>query len=466
MTQQFDYDVFVIGAGPGGYVAALRAAKLGLKTGLAEKNRLGGVCLNVGCIPSKSLISQAEIFRNYIEAEYMGVPVELYKFDYSKVFKKSRAVVDRLIKGIGFLLKSNNIDVYETQASLADKNTVILKGENETKVTAKNIILATGSSPREIEKFQFDEDKILSSTGALMLDKLPKRIAILGAGAIGIEFAYIMNSFGVEVYLIELLDRIAPLEDEEISKALHNSFTRKGIKIHASHKALSCKTLNNGALSLDLENTNGRKNIVVDKILVAVGRKPNTEGIGLENTGIDIEKGFVKAGDYYKTNIDSIYAIGDIVRTPQLAHVASKEAEIAVNHIAGQGNEKFVDETLVPSAIYSEPQVASFGRTEQYLIDNKIDYEKIKVSYRGLGKAVAVGKTDGFIKILHDKNKKTILGAHIIGAEATELIHEILLGASAGLKPEVIADTIHAHPTFSELIMESMKSIDGSAVHS
>jgi len=465
VPQKFDYDVFVIGAGPGGYVAAVKAAKSGFKTGLAEKNSLGGVCLNVGCIPSKSLISQADIYSNCIDAKYMGVTADFSQFDYSKVFKKSRSVVNRLTKGVGFLLKSNGVEVFEAEAGLYDNHTIVLKGEDKKTVTAKNIILATGSSPREIENFQFDEDKIISSTGALMLEKLPKRIAILGAGAIGIEFAYIMNSFGVEVHLIELLDRIVPLEDGEISKTLHNSFTRKGIKISTSHKADSYSTLNTGAVSLNLKNKDGSKNIVVDKILVAVGRKPNIDRIGLETIGIHTEKGFIKVGDYYKTNVDSVYAIGDIVRTPQLAHVASKEAEIAVNHITGVETEKFIDDRTIPSAVYSEPQVASFGRTEEYLIDNNIAYDKTQVSYRGLGKAVAVGKTDGFVKILYDKKDKSILGAHIIGAEATELIHELLLSASAGISSSMVADTVHAHPTFSELIMETMKTIDGSGGH-
>ncbi|MCD6460636.1 dihydrolipoyl dehydrogenase [bacterium] len=465
MVNKFDYDVFIIGAGPGGYVAALRATKLGLKTGLAEKNRLGGVCLNEGCIPSKSLISQANIYKNCLDAKYMGITADFTSFDYSKVFKKSRLAVDRLSKGIGFLLKNNKIDVFDGKAELVGENTVLLKNGKDKKITAKNIILATGSSPREIKNFIFDEDKILSSTGTLMMDKLPTRIGILGSGAIGIEFAHIMNSFGVEVHLIELLGRILPLEDEDVSKTLHNSFTRRGIKIYLSHKAYSFEILKNKAVSLNLESNGIRKNIVVDKLLAAVGRKPNIDAIGLEKVGVETEKGFVKVGDYYTTNVKSIYAIGDIVNTAQLAHTASKEAEIAVNHIAGIKTEKFIDEKTIPSTVYCEPQVASFGRTQQYLRENKISYEKSQINYRGLGKAVAAGKTDGFVKVLYNKKSKKILGVHIIGAEATELIHELLICVSGEISTGILADTVFAHPTFSEIIIETMKNIEGAAVH-
>ncbi|GAB6189887.1 dihydrolipoyl dehydrogenase [Marinitoga arctica] len=453
-----NYDLIVLGSGPGGYVAAIRAAQLRLKTAIIEKDKVGGVCLNIGCIPSKSLIHQAETFSRIKELEYMGIKINLDNFDYEKVFEKSRKAAETLSKGVQFLLKKNNIDLIQGFGELISMNEIKV---NEKVYTAKNILLATGSRPKSIPGFEIDEDRILSSNGALMLKKLPKSIAIIGSGVIGVEFGYIMNSFGVEVHIIEILDRILPTEDLEIAQHLAKIYKKRGIKIYTSTKSKIIEKTDN-SLKIEL---NEKDIIEVEKILVAIGRTPNTENIGLEKVGIELEKGFIKVGDYYKTTVDNIYAIGDIVKTPQLAHVASKEGEIVVEHIAGHATEKFVDIYKIPSAIYSEPQIASFGYTEEKLKEKNINYNKFSFPYRGVGKSVAIEKSDGFIKILTDKKTNEILGAHLIGAEATELIHEVLLAKNSELLPEDISKMIHAHPTLSEGIMEAFRGIEGWAIH-
>ncbi|KAF2956992.1 dihydrolipoyl dehydrogenase [Marinitoga sp. 38H-ov] len=453
-----NYDLIVLGSGPGGYVAAIRASQLGLKTAIIEKEKVGGVCLNIGCIPSKALIHQAEIFSSIKELENMGIKVDKSEFDYKKVFEKSRKAADKLSKGVQFLLKKNKIDLIEGFGELVSKNEIKV---NDKIYTAKNIILATGSKPKSIPGFDIDENQILSSNGALMMEKLPKSIAIIGSGVIGIEFGYIMNTFGVEVHIIEIMDRILPTEDLEITEFLEKVYKKRNIKIYKSTKS---KILEKTENSIKLE-LNEKDIIKVEKVLVAVGRSPNTENIGLDKIGIELENGFVKVGDYYATNIDNIYAIGDIVKTPQLAHVASKEGEIVVEHIAGLETEKFIDLNKIPSAIYSEPQIASFGLTEEKLKELKIEYNKFSFPYRGVGKSVAIEKSDGFVKILTDKLTNEILGAHIIGAEATELIHEVLLAKNTELLPEDIAKMIHAHPTLSEGIMEAFRGIEGWAIH-
>ncbi|NUU99717.1 dihydrolipoamide dehydrogenase [Marinitoga sp. 1154] len=456
------YDLIILGSGPGGYVAAIRAAQFGLKTAIIEKDKVGGVCLNIGCIPSKSLIHQAETFSRIKELEYMGIKVNKSEFNYKKIFEKSRKAADTLSKGVQYLLKKNKIDLISGEGKLLNKNEIIVNDKDI--YTSKFILLATGSKPKSIPGFEIDEVQILSSNGALMLENLPKSIAIIGSGVIGIEFGYIMNSFGVEVHIIEILDRILPTEDLEIAEFLEKVYKKRNIKIHKSTKSRIIEKTKN-KITLELERKD-RKNIInVEKILIAVGREPNTKNIGLEKNGIETEKGFVKVREYYKTNADNIYAIGDIVKTPQLAHVASKEGEIVVEHIAGHSTEKFVDIHKIPSAIYSEPQIASLGYTEELLREKNIQYNKFSFPYRGVGKSVAIEKSEGFIKILTDKETNEILGAHIIGAEATELIHEVLLAKNSELLPEDISKMIHAHPTLSEGIMEAFRGIEGWAIH-
>ena len=459
----FDFDVVVIGSGPGGYVAAIRAAQLKQKVAIVEKDKLGGVCLNIGCIPSKALIHQAEIYRSISSLENMGVKVDVSNFDYEKVYAASRKAADSLSKGVGYLLKKNGVTVFNGTGSIETNHEVLI--DKDKKVSAKAIILATGSHPREIPGFEFDENIVLSSTGGLLLQKLPEKILILGAGAIGVEFAHIMNSFGVEVHLVEMMDRILPLEEKDCSDLLRRSFLKRGIKIYTSTKAVSL-TKNSDSAEVILEDAEKQQqSIRVNKVLSVVGRVPNTVGIGLENAGVLTEKGFVVTGDYCQTNIPGVYAIGDIVPTPLLAHVASKEGEIAAEHIAGVPTSKRIDLAAIPSAVYCEPQIASIGLTELQVQQKNIPYKAVSFPYKGVGKAVATGKSDGFVKIIYNSDAHEILGAHIAGAEATELIHELLLAKKSELLPEDIATMIHAHPTLSEGVMEAARAVEGWAIH-
>jgi len=460
---KYDYDVLVVGAGPGGYVAAIRASQLGLKAGIVEKNKPGGVCLNIGCIPSKSLIHQAEIFHGIRDLESMGVKVDKKGFDYARVFKKTRRAADTLSRGVEFLLKKNEIDLIKGTAVLVGPHEVKVDGEKT--VTGENIILATGSRPRPVPGFDFEDERILSSDDALMLERLPKSAVILGGGFIGVEFAYIMNAFGVEIHIVELLDRLLPVKDPDMCAMLERSFKKQSVKVYTSTKAVGYKSRDKGISLTVLPEGGQEKQIDADMILVMVGRTPNTEGIGLEKLGIETEKGFVKVGDYYQTKEPSVYAIGDIVSTPQLAHVASKEGEIVAEHIAGRDTEPRVDPLKVPSTVYSEPQVASFGYNEYQLKERGVVYQKAVFPYRGAGKSVAIEKSEGVVKVLCDPETCEILGAHIFGHDAAELIHEILLAYTAELLPGDIASMIHSHPTLSEAVMEAMRVAEGWAIH-
>lgn len=463
MSTDTDYDLVVMGAGPGGYVSAIRASQLGMKVAIVEADKPGGVCLNVGCIPSKALIHLSEAYQQRTLLEELGVKVDVTGFDYSKVFKKSREAADRLSKGVQFLLKKNKVELIGSYARLSAPGKVIL--DDGKILCAKNILIATGSRPREIPGFPFDEQDVLSSTGALMLESLPGRILVLGGGAIGVEFAYIMNAFDVEVHLVEMLDQILPLEDAETVRVLARAFKKRGIKVNTSTKAISMKKDGSG-LKITLRNTDGAESAVeTDKVLVAVGRAPNTEDIGLEKVGIETEKGFIPVRDYYETSVSGIYAVGDVTSSPLLAHVASGEGEIAVEHMAGKNPSVKLDPLSIPSAVYSEPQLAGFGYTEAGVKEKGIAYRAVSFPYRGSGKAVAIGKPDGLVKVIIDSDTDEILGAHIVGEDATELIHELLLARSAELLPEDIADMIHAHPTLSETVMEGMRAVLDRAIH-
>ena len=464
MELQTEYDVLVVGAGPGGYVAAIRAAQLGLKAAVIEKDKAGGVCLNIGCIPSKSLIHQAEVFQSIQGLEAMGLSVDRTGFDYKKVYEKSRQAADRLSKGVQFLLKKNGIDLLAGTVTQVRQGSVTL--EDGRVLSGKNILLAPGSRPRELTGFTFDEKQVLSSTGAVLLQSLPKKLLILGAGAIGVEFAHIMNAFGVEVHLVEMMDRILPLEDEETVEVLARSFKKRGIRTDVSTKAVS-QSVVDGKLVIELEDKTGnRQTVEADQVLVSAGRIPNTAGLGLAEAGVQMDEGgFVQVGDYYETTVPGIYAVGDVIRTPLLAHVASKEGEIAVERIAGHKTMPRIDPLSIPSAVYSEPQIASFGLTEKAALEKGIAFKKATFPYRGAGKSVAIEQLEGMVKVLTDAATGEILGAHIVGAEATELIHEVLLARQAELLTEDIADMIHAHPTLSETVMEAMRASEDRAIH-
>jgi dihydrolipoamide dehydrogenase len=462
------YDLVIIGAGPGGYVSAIRASQLGLKTAVVEKDKAGGVCGNWGCIPSKALLHQATIFNDISHLEHMGVKVDASGLDYSKVQAISRKAATKSGKGVEYLLKKNKVDLISGTAAISGPKEVTVTGgkDGDMKIEARFILIATGSRPREIPGFEFDEEQVLSSTGILSLKELPKSLLILGAGAIGMEFAYVMNAFGVEVTVVEMMDRLLPLEDAEVSKVIEGEFKKLGVKYHTGVKAGDLKKTKTG-VSISAEGKDGKKDTLkADKILVAVGRAPNSENLGLENLGIRTEKGFIKIGDYYQTDIPGIYAIGDVIASPLLAHVASKEGEIAVEHMAGHaGHEKLVDPDEIPGAVYTEPGVGSFGPTEEKAKERGLNYGTYVFPYNGIGKANAIEKASGLVKLIFDKDTHEILAGHVVGYSATELVHEILLARKTELLPEDIATMIHAHPTISEGLMEAARGVEGWAIH-
>lgn len=458
------YDVVIIGAGPGGYVSAIHAAQLGLKVAVVEKSKPGGVCLNWGCIPSKNLIHQAEVFHSMKEMEAVGVKVDRANFDYAKVQEKSRGVVTTLTNGVSGLLKHNKVELIKGTARITGRGEVTINGSK--KLTCKNILVATGSSPMNIPGFDFDEKVVLSSTGILNMTELPKKLVILGAGAIGCEFAFIMNSFGVEVTLVEMAEHVLPSEDFETCAVLEKCFKRDGINVLTGTCAKSLERHANGA-TVVIENQDGEQSIEAEKFLVVFGRVPNTAELGLQEMGVELDDiGYVDVSDYCETKSPGIYAIGDITRTPALAHVASAEGEMAIEHMAGKTSQrKRIDANIVPSAIYCEPQVAGFGLREDTAIKEGIKVKKATFAYPGAGKTIAVGKPDGLVKVLCDSKTDELLGAHIVGHNATELIHELLLAKSAELLPEDISEMIHAHPTISEAVMECMRAVNGKPIH-
>ncbi len=464
-----DFDLIVIGAGPGGYVAAIRAAQLGLKTAVIEKSELGGVCLNWGCIPSKNLIHQAEQFESLKAMESIGVQVDRSALDYSKVQAKSRGVVKTLTTGVKHLLGKNGVEVIKGSARISGQNEVTIEGSEgaSQKLSAKHIMVATGSRPMMIPGFEMDEQQVLSSNGILALTELPKSLVILGAGAIGCEFAYVMNSFGVDITLIELADHILPSEDFETCAVLESCFKREGIKVMTKTRALRLEKEAKQVRVVVANEKGAEQTIEAEKALVVFGRVPNSENLGLAEVGVNIdERGYVETGAYGETNVSGIFAIGDVTRNPALAHVASKLGEIAVEHMAGHAPATdSVDPDLVPSAVYCEPQVAGFGLREDHAQKNGIEVKKSVFRYPGAGKSIAIGKPDGLVKVLVDPKTDELLGAHIVGYNATELLHQLLLVKNAELVPEDVAEMIHAHPTLSEAIMEVMRGVNGKPIH-
>lgn len=455
------FELVIIGAGPGGYVGAIRAAQLGMKTAVIERDTPGGVCLNIGCIPSKALIHQAEKFNAIVDLERMGIKVDRSEFDYKEVHKKSRLAAKKLSKGVEFLLKKNKVDYIKGEAVFEDRNILLVNGEQ---IHGDHIIIATGSRPKQIPGFEIDEENVISSTGALMLEKLPEKMLILGSGAIGVEFSHIFNSFGVQVHLVEMLDTIIPTEDRDISEELEKAFKKRKIKVYTSTKAAGYEKTENGLTVHLKDKDNHEGTIVVDKILLAVGRSTNVENLGLEKIGVELERGnFIKVGDFYETSVKGVYAVGDVVSSPLLAHVASKEAEITVEHIAGKEVEKKLDPLMIPGAVYCEPEIGSFGLKEKDVQNQSVIVSKFP--YKAIGKATAIEQSEGFIKILTEEVTGKILGASLIGAQATELIHELLLAKDMGLSTEKIASMIHAHPTLSEGLMEASRASQGWAIH-
>ena len=459
------YDIAIIGAGPGGYVAAIKAGQLGLKTCVIEKDSVGGVCLNWGCIPSKNLLHQASMLEDARSLASIGATLNTQNINYAKVQSGTRDVVSKLTSGVQYLLKKNNVDLIHATAKLDGPNKIAL--DSGKTIDCRHVILATGSRPMIIPGFEFDEKQVLSSTGILQMTQLPKKLIILGGGAVGCEFAYIMNTFGVNVTLVEMADQLLPSEDREVTAILEKSFAKKGINIKTGARATGITKRNSG-VTITLEQSGDQtESLEANAVLAVFGRHPNTEGLGLQSANIATDaKGYIETGDFGQTSATNVFAIGDITQTPALAHVASKEGELVVEYIAGQPcDTPRVDLLGIPSAIYCEPQVAGFGWREQDAKAQGIDYKVFSFPLSAIGKAIATHKTEGLIKTLVDSKTGEIIGGHIIGHNATELIHQILLAKHGELLAEDIGSMIHAHPTFSEAIMEQMRGLYSLPIH-
>ena len=459
---QFEFDVLIIGSGPGGYVAAIRSGQLGLKTALIEKSELGGVCLNWGCIPSKSLLRSAEILNLIKESNEHGIYVSDLKTDFGQAVNRSRKIVKKLTDGIGFLLKKNNVELISGNCRITAQNQVEILETNQ-KISSKNILIATGAKFKDIPNLPIDEEIILNSKNALGIQKSPKKAVIIGAGATGVEFSYMWNAFGTHVTLVELQNQILPLEDAEISKQLSRSLTKQGIRIKTQTKVEEVTKTNSGAI-LKLNSNGNISEIETDIVLVAVGMEGNVKDIGLEEVGISIDKNFVTIDENMMTNLEGVYAIGDVTGKTLLAHVASAQGIHAIEHIAGQSPEPIRYE-LMPRAIYSNPQVASFGLTEQQAIDQGSTVKVGKFPLSASGKAMALGHNEGMIKIVSESESGVILGAHMVGPEVTELLGELGIATMLESTEEELAMTVHPHPTISESIVEAALSMNNKAIH-
>ena len=459
-----NFDIVVLGGGPGGYVSAIRSAQLGNKTAVIEKDELGGVCLNWGCIPTKALLKSAEIL-NYIKnSKQFGINVPKYDIDFLQTVKRSRNVSKRLSKGIEFLIKKNKIKHITGQGIIQSTSEIsVTNGNKKQKIVAKKIIIATGGRPKEFPGVEFDGKKIITSKEAMTLDSPPAKLVIIGAGAIGVEFAYFYNEFGSEVHLIEMMPNILPNEDVEISKELERNFKKLGINIYTNTKVSSINKLKKN-VKVVIDKNQKSKIINADTVLVATGVSGNIEGIGLENIGVATDQGAILINEFNETSIPNIYAIGDVSGPPWLAHVASAQGHVAAEHASGKKTHP-VDYSNVPGCTYCQPQVASLGLTEKAA---KASGYKLKIGrfdFRGSGKALASGHPAGFVKIIFDEKYGELLGCHIIGNDATELIAELTLAKALETTWQEIAITMHAHPTLSEAIMEAAQDAFGQSVH-
>lgn len=438
------YDIAIIGAGPGGYIAAIRASQLGAKVVLIEKELIGGTCLNKGCIPSKTIIHSANVYSQTKKLSKLGVNVENISLDYSKVFERKNSVVDKIRKSLTGLIKSHNIDIIEGNAEVLDKNTLIV---NEDKIEFKNLIIATGSKPSELPDLKTDNDFILNSDMLLNLEELPKSMLIIGSGAIGLEWATMLASFDVKIYLVELAPNILPIADIDVSTRVERILKRQRIDFY---KGTSIQNIEDKKVSL----TNGVQ-LEPDKILVAAGRAPVL--FGLEKLNLEMNGKFIKVDNNLKTNIDNVYAIGDVTGYLQLAHTASHQGLCAVENILLNKNGN-INYRNIPSIVYTNPEIASVGYTQQQLDEEGHEYKVSNFPMAALGKAQADDEIEGFVKILSVDNK--IAGAHIIGAEASALIHQLSIAINAGLGVEELKDNVFAHPTYSEAVFESLLGLD------
>lgn len=463
-----EFDVVVIGAGPGGYVAAIRASQLGLKTAIIEKQWLGGVCLNVGCVPSKSLLHNAEIaYTLRTGAKEYGFSFENLELDYSAAFQRSRQISSRLTKGVNFLMKKNKIEVIEGTAKLAGagKINVELTAGGQEEVQAKDIILATGAHATVIPGMEPDGEKILDFSQAIMQEKLPKSTIVIGGGAIGVEFATVWSGYGVDVTIVEMLPHILPNEDEEAANELVKAFKKRGVKAYGGTKVKSITKTENGT-SVLVEGEKGEETLEAEITLVAVGFRPNSKGIGLEEAGVEVDqRGFVVIDDRMATTAPGVWAIGDLTGKLLLAHAASAMGVIAAENIAGR-KERKLDYRMIPRAVFSDPQVASFGYTEAQAKEAGFAVKTGRFNFMANGKALGLGAGTGFAKVVIDEKYGELLGATLVGPEVSELLPELVLAQANELTAEEIARSVHIHPTLSEAILEAAEAALGHGIHS
>ncbi len=459
------YDLIVIGSGPGGYVAAIRASQLGLKVGVVEKAELGGICLNWGCIPTKALLKSAQVYEYIQHAQDYGINVKDATADLDSMVKRSRNTAAKMSKGVQFLFKKNGIDQLLGHGKLKAKDTVEVTAEDGKKkeYKAKNIILATGGRSRELPSMPIDNKKIIGYRQAMVLDKLPKSMIVVGSGAIGVEFAYFYKTLGVEVTVVEFLPRIVPVEDEEVSAQLERSFKKSGIKVMTSSEVTNVDTKGKGC-KVTVKTPKGEEKLDCDIVLSAVGISTNLENLGLEEVGVKVEKGKVIIDDFYQTNVPGVYAIGDIVKGPALAHVASAEGIICVEKIAGKKPEP-LDYNNLPGCTYCQPEIASVGYTEKTAKEAGYEIRVGKFPFSASGKASAAGANEGFVKVIFDKKYGEWLGAHMIGANVTEMIAEVVAARKLETTGHEIIKTVHPHPTMSEAVMEASAAAYDEVIH-
>jgi len=460
-----NYDLIVIGSGPGGYVAAIRASQLGLKTAIVEKESLGGVCLNWGCIPTKALLKSAEVFEYINHAADYGIKVSGSEVDFESMIKRSRSVADGMSKGVQFLMRKNKIDVVAGTGKLKGKGMVEVTASNGStqELTAKHIILATGGRSRELPNLKQDGKKVIGYRQAMVLPKKPESMVVVGSGAIGIEFAYFYNAMGTKVTVVEFLDNIVPLEDEEISKQLARILKKQGINIMTSSNVASVDA-SGDLCKVHVKTPTGSEDLEAEIVLSAVGISTNLEGIGLEETGVKTDKGKVLVDDFYRTNIEGIYAIGDIVKGQALAHVASAEGITCVEKIAGLSPEP-INYNNIPGCTYCSPEIASVGYTEKAAKEAGYEIKVGKFPFSASGKASAAGAKDGFVKLIFDAKYGEFLGAHMMGHNVTEMIAEVVTARKLEATGHEIIKSIHPHPTMSEAVMEAAADAYGEVIH-
>lgn len=460
-----EFDLLVVGGGPGGYVAAIRAAQLGMNVGVIEQDKLGGLCLNWGCVPSKALLRSAEVYHLLHRANEFGLRAEQISFEWQEIIQRSRRIADQINKGVHFLFRKNKIEHIDGHGRLRkDKTIEVTKnGKAVGEYRAKHVVIATGGKHRSIPGVAIDHKKVITSTEAMVLETIPKSIIIIGGGPIGVEFAYFYNAFGCKVTILEMMPQILPFEDEEVIKSLTASFKKSGIAIETATKVETLKASAKD-VTVTVATKAGKKDLSGEVALMAVGFSGNTENLGLEEIGVAIDKTFVKYDSTYRTNVPGIYAVGDVIGAPLLAHVASAEGICCVESIAGK-NPPPVRYDAIPSCTYCQPQVASVGLTEAKAKEQGYDVAVGRFPFRPLGKSVAVGETEGFVKLIFDKKYGELLGAHILGSEATDLIAELVLAKTAEATAHELIKTVHAHPTFTEAVMEAAANAFGEAIH-